>query len=289
MKKGNRGKHTPESLIETAQRYAHRSDWKRLDKGSWLAAIADPVTYQKATAHMTYKASPYSGDYAIYAYEFSDRSVYVGLTFKKEERRSQHLQQGPVFEHSKICPNRELRYLEEGLPDPTASATAEIKWIEKYRSEGWTLLNNARGGSLGTFSIKWSKQDVLNDARKYQTRKAWYLGNQYLYSLAKKQGWFQEAVAHMPRKAPSPVRQATSETRERQSAAKKLMTPEQEAEILSLFANMGPWSRLDLRRYLSEVAGREVSLSFLHAFMRRHGLKPTLECRGRAPAIKTVL
>lgn len=278
-----RQKYTPEDIIAAASRFKYRSDWKKEDEPTYDASFRHSLEFRdKATAHMTYKASPYSGAYVIYVYEFSDRHAYVGLTFKKDERKSQHLVSGPVFEYSKVCPTRTLLYLEEGLPDPTSAAEAEIRWIKHYQSEGWTILNVARGGSLGTFSIKWSKQDVLDDARKYQTRKAWFLGSQYLYSLAKKQDWFAEAVSHMPRKASAPHAGHSPATRARQAAAKQLIPVDREPELLAAFLATTPlWTRGDLRTHLSSHVGREVSLSFLHAFMRRHSLTPTVERRGR--------
>ena len=45
---------------------------------------------------------------------------------------------------------------------------------------------------------KWNtKQSVLDDARKYQTRAEWMRMSSGAYEAAKKNDWFEEAVAHM--------------------------------------------------------------------------------------------
>lgn len=48
--------------------------------------------------------------------------------------------------------------------------------------------------------MSWTKEAVLEDAKKYTSRKAWLVGSQMGYKNAKRNGWFEEAVAHMPRK-----------------------------------------------------------------------------------------
>jgi hypothetical protein len=147
---------------------------------------------------MTPKVSPYSGDYVIYVYEFPDGYVYVGLTFKEVERRRQHEHVGPVFEHAKIC-LPVYRVLQSGIRTPAEAAEAEIRWLDSYRSSGWKLLNDAPAGGLGSARLKWTPDALLKDAMKFSSRKAWYLGSQGAYAMAKKLGCFEECVAHMPR------------------------------------------------------------------------------------------
>ena len=47
---------------------------------------------------------------------------------------------------------------------------------------------------------KWSnKENVLTEARKYSDRKSFFNGSRSCYNAAKKNGWFEEACAHMPK------------------------------------------------------------------------------------------
>ncbi len=47
---------------------------------------------------------------------------------------------------------------------------------------------------------KWSKKVVLADAKKYKLKSEWFKNSQSAYSSAKKNEWFKEAVAHMPKR-----------------------------------------------------------------------------------------
>ena len=222
---GNRNgiKYSDQELVDSAKPFQHKSDWKEGDKLRYNMAILRPDVFKQATAHMIPKASPYSGSYVIYAYEFTDRRAYVGLTFRPKVRHWQHMRTGPVFEHLKVCSTYVHKVVEENLASPTGAAAAEKRWIERYTSSGWMMLNGSAAGSLGTVNIgKWTKEAVLAKAREFQTRKAWYLGSQFTYGLAKREGWFEEAAAHMPRRVlgVGKGRKVSAETREKQRQAK---------------------------------------------------------------------
>ena len=51
---------------------------------------------------------------------------------------------------------------------------------------------------------KWSeKKDVLADSKKYKYRHDWQDASVGAYEAAKNNGWFEEAIAHMPKRAPN--------------------------------------------------------------------------------------
>ena len=230
---------TNEELVEAASHYRHKSDWKRSadlkHSAAYQAALARPDVFKLATAHMTPKASPYSGDYEVYAYEFNDHHAYVGLTFQPHQRHAQHMCRGPVFEHLAICPKVERKILESRIGSPFEVRSSEKSWIERYRADGWTLLNTSVGGGLGTVECEWNKELVLATALKYKTRQEWIDGSQYTYKLAKREGWFEEAAAHMPRRVlgVGAGRTVSVETREKQRQAKvgKNLSEAQRAKI----------------------------------------------------------
>lgn len=216
-------KYTDEALIESAAPHKYKSDWRKADQYAYKMAARRPEVFARATAHMTPKANPYGGDYVIYAYEFADQHVYVGLTFLPKSRHATHMCRGPVFEHQKICPTFMYKIIEESVADPVSAQAAEKRWIEHYASSGWTMINSTEAGGLGSVAHnKWTKESVLAKAREFQTRKAWYLGSQFTYGLAKREGWFEEAVAHMPRRVlgVGAGRAVSAETREKQRQAK---------------------------------------------------------------------
>lgn len=90
----------------------------------------------------------------IYAFEFPDHSVYVGLTYNLAFRQHRHLhgtnRYSAVREHIEntgLQPT--LKQLTE-LLDVEEAARMEGEWVEKYRSEGWTILNKIKTGGVGT-------------------------------------------------------------------------------------------------------------------------------------------
>lgn len=196
---------TDAELIAVGARYKHKGDWKRssnrLDSAAYQAALARPDVFEQATSHMTPKASPYSGSYTVYAYEFADKHVYVGLTFLPVIRRLQHAQRGPVFEHAKVCSSYSLVTLDRGISEPKLVSAVEQHWIDVYTEAGWTLLNQNKAGGLGTVQkTKWTREAILAEALKYQTKQEWIDDSQMSYRIAKREGWFDEASAHMPKR-----------------------------------------------------------------------------------------
>lgn len=218
---------TDDELIAVAAQYQHKGDWKRstnrLHAAAYQCALSRrPDVFAQATAHMTPKASPYAGDYVVYAYEFSDNHAYVGLTFQPAIRRSQHAQTGPVFEHAKVCQNPVYKVCQSAIMSPLEAAEAEKRWVGQYRAAGWALLNTTEAGSLGSLEpVKWDKLAVIAEARKYPTKQAWIDGSQRSYRVAKREGWFAEASVHMPKRVLGVGlgKVVSPETRQRQRAA----------------------------------------------------------------------
>lgn len=90
----------------------------------------------------------------VYSYEFTnEKAVYVGRTLIKrhKERDKQHLfkiDSVSSFAKEHDIPVPEMKILESGLTIEEG-VRQEAWWIEKYREEGWTLLNKAKAGSIG--------------------------------------------------------------------------------------------------------------------------------------------
>ncbi len=189
------------------------------------------------------KASPYSGDYIIYAYEFSDHHVYIGLTFRAEQRRTENKIRGPVKKHLLICPEHAYKVVQNGLTNPVDTAHAEREWITKYRTEGWTVLNKSRGGGLGTIlRIKWTKDAVLAEAKKFKTKQEWINKSQASYRIAKRESWFEEASTHMPKRDAKHLigRKVSTATRSKMAAA-KLGKHQSKAHLLARSQAVKSW------------------------------------------------
>ena len=200
MSTTNWRKYSEEQLIKSASEFKHRKEWKDVRKAHYDAAWRQGLL-DKCCAHMVPAANPYAGDYVIYAYEFEDHHAYVGLSFVPDQRQFQHKVRGPVFDHVKTCPGYAHKIVERAIKFPQDAGAAEQKWIEHYRATGWTLLNKARAGGTGAVNKqKWTKEAVLAEALKYASKQEWIDKSQFTYRLAKREGWFAEASAHMPKR-----------------------------------------------------------------------------------------
>lgn len=239
-------KYTDQQIIESALRYKYRIDWKRMAVEHYRASVRKGIDFHnRVTAHMLVKSNPYAGDYIIYAYEFADHHAYAGLTFKPKTRFTQHFQSGPVFRHFRVCTDCELKIVEYGIKTPQEAAEAEKRWILDYMRKGWTMLNHSGGGSLGTVAVKWTREAVIAEARKYATKQEWIDKSQRSYRIAKVEGWFDEAAAHMPlRDARHLVgREFSEETREKMSKAAQRRGADPEWRANHSAALKGrPWS-----------------------------------------------
>ena len=106
-----------------------------------------------------------------------------------------------MFNHLSLCSDPTYRTLESGLSFTEAIAS-EGKWQADYAANGWLALHKAKAGSLGSIKVrKWTKEAVLADAKRFATKQAWIDGSQGSYRAAKAEGWYDEASAHMPKRA----------------------------------------------------------------------------------------
>lgn len=135
----------------------------------------------------------------IYAYEFPDNTVYVGLTYNLEERelyRKRKSSDG-VTKHIK---ETNLTPIRKQLTDYIPVDIAKIKegeYVEEYKNNGWIILNISKTGSIGGTTIKWTKEKCILEAQKYNTRTAFSKGSNSCYGVVRKQGWLDDICKHM--------------------------------------------------------------------------------------------
>jgi predicted GIY-YIG superfamily endonuclease len=101
---------------------------------------------------------------AIYAAEFSDGSVYVGLSYDLEDRWEKHLKdkRSAVYIHSqKMSLKPSFKMVHDYVPKEIAKVL-EGEYKDKYSSEGWKILNRAKTGGLGSSIRKLSEQYIYN-------------------------------------------------------------------------------------------------------------------------------
>ena len=116
----------------------------------------------------------------IYAQEFPDNSVYVGLTCNINNRVNSHLNKKSetVFkyiEKTGLIPK--LKILTDYMPI-VESMLKEGEWVDFYKKNGWNVLNISKTGGIGGSHIKWTIETLLNESIKYKNKKE-FMENSY--------------------------------------------------------------------------------------------------------------
>ena len=110
----------------------------------------------------------------IYAIEFNDNHVYIGLTCDFIKRINKHFKdlskQSSAREHLILEPNYKTLMLSEYM-DKEIASNKEKEFVEIYKNNGWKILNKVKAGGLGGNYSKWNKELVLKTALKYNCAK----------------------------------------------------------------------------------------------------------------------
>lgn len=195
------------------------NEWKKYTKDMVILDVAksvNKVDFRKKFP-LSYKAARENGWYEevteplvvavddrtrlVYAYEFSDKSVYVGLTVDEIRRKSGHLDlediTSPVAMHIiKTGLSPIYKIIIKDL-SPSDSQDIEACTVEKYRLDGWTILNRYKTGSLGSCRRFWTKEMVEKIASKYTSRGEFKKNDKNAYQAAQKYGWLKDLTKDM--------------------------------------------------------------------------------------------
>ena len=96
---------TKENCKIEALKYNYRSEFQKKSHSAYNASIRLKIL-DEVCSHMKIIGHKYKR--CIYAYEFLDNSVYIGLTFNLDRRKNEHLKRGTVYNH--VLQNDKLIY-----------------------------------------------------------------------------------------------------------------------------------------------------------------------------------
>jgi hypothetical protein len=106
----------------------------------------------------------------IYAFEFEDKSVYIGLTYNPNKRYSDHFTgnnstRSAVKHHNEVNGvNFKFKILTTEPVHKDLAGKLEEDTIELYKNGGWSILNRAKAGALGGNQRKWTYESCKNIA-----------------------------------------------------------------------------------------------------------------------------
>ena len=149
--------------------------------------------------HMTTNGNRYNR--CVYAIEFPDRSVYIGISYDPDKRYNQHLNDirnnSIVLRHHKktgLIPT--IKRLTEYIDVEEASKLETLK-LKEYLNDGWIILNIAKCGNVGGKTIKWTKEKCKEESNKYKSRNEFKINSPHAYNAARRNKWIDEICNHM--------------------------------------------------------------------------------------------
>jgi len=186
---------TFDEIKEIAKQYETRMEFKNKDTANYCFAVSHGWL-DSICSHMRIVGDKYKR--CVYAYEFSDGFCYIGITYDINARHNQHLS-GKNF--SKVYEHGEKYNVEIPSPkqltdyiDKDKAAKLEGEYLEKYKNEGWKIINIAKTGGLGGKKHRYDKEEITKDfckkmAEKYDTPTQFSKKHQTLIKIIKNNNW----------------------------------------------------------------------------------------------------
>ena len=187
---------TNEELFKEALNYTSRSEFSIKGCGAYHTATRRCLLDQ-ICSHMERKGSRSLRGLYVFEYLIA-KKAYIGLTYNYERRYLSHLKKTKSIIEMDKTEKHEFKPLGVLYPKEIASIM-EQELMEEYRNNGWTLLNQMKGGGLGGNTLKWTKELLAIEAQKYPTRWAFVKGALGAYHAAIRMNILDEICAHMPK------------------------------------------------------------------------------------------
>jgi hypothetical protein len=191
---------TKEMCQTEADKYTTKRDFKKNSPKAYSSAFTHGWL-PDITKHMIVLGDKFKR--MVYVFEFPDNHAYVGLTQDKQRRNYSHLDTvkitSPIARHI-VETGLQPEYKELSVYiDAKQAQELEDCTIQKYRQDGWIMLNKQKGGNLGACRTTFTKELVQQIANKYTTRLDFKTQDAAAYRAAQKYGWLKDVVAHIPK------------------------------------------------------------------------------------------
>lgn len=179
-----------ERCVEEALKYTHRSDFEKHSKSAYGKAVKQKWI-SEICEHMTRIGNKHMR--CVYVYEFSDNSVYIGLTYNIDQRQidRDNNKNDQVTKYKNKTGLEPIRKQLTDYINADEAAKLEIYYINKYKENGWNVLNVAIGGSLGGGEPKWTYEHCKNTIIKYEYVEDFSKDNYRMYISIKHKNWIE--------------------------------------------------------------------------------------------------
>lgn len=190
---------TYEAIHAEAIKYQSRREFF-LGNGSAYQAAHRLGIIESVCSHMPNKGN--AGKRGIYAFEFPDNHVYVGLTYNFTERKCQHFSQenSKVYQHIQKTNLKPTFKKLHKYVDKDVAAQLEGEFLQKYINKGWIPLNGKKTGALGGSNQYYTHKRVMGFAHSCSTLVEFRTKYDQAYQAARKhEGWLNEILEFLPK------------------------------------------------------------------------------------------
>lgn len=185
-----------EKILAVARQFETRTEFRKVYEGAYSAARRLDIL-EIACEHMQVIGSKY--ERAIYAFEFEDKSVYVGLTFNYEQRYKEHLgHDGVVGIKAKKTKFTYVKFNQWFSVEEVGKEEGIV--LNQYITDGWNILNRNKTGGLGAQSKKWTKEACREAAIACESVSEFKEKSPSAYTLANNGRFWKEISGHLSRK-----------------------------------------------------------------------------------------
>ena len=196
--------YTDEELETIASKFNTKKEFNKSFPGAYQVALKRGKEFwDKITSHMEVLGSKHSR--LVYAYFFPENNaVYVGLTYNIKERDFQHLKSEKHLTSVRrfMIETNEIPKLVKltDLIDVKEAQNKENEFLEKFKKEGYTILNKVKTGGLG-HGLKYKDSDLERIALLYDNIKDFYSNDLQAYKSARRRGedFLNKITSHMKR------------------------------------------------------------------------------------------
>lgn len=185
-----------ERVLESALKYENKVSWLNNDPTAYSMAH-DRRWFKEATKHMTPIGSHYYR--CIYSLEIKgQKKIYIGLTYNFKRRIRDHLKSKRFLKLSKQHGKRSIIVKQLTKYQIKEKAIIEEgRFVKFFRRKGYEILNLSKTGGLGGTTIKWTKEKIFENAKKFKTRSEWSKRGRGAYAAARQMKIMDEATKHM--------------------------------------------------------------------------------------------
>ena len=193
---------TFEKCKEESLKYKTRTEFSIKSNGSYSASYRNGWL-DNICEHMNTKGNRYHK--CIYSYEFLDNSVYVGLTYNLDVRQKNRNsdKKDTVTKHINETNLQPIRKQLTDYINVDDAIKMEEFYVNKYKIEGWNILNKVKTGSIGGNVVKWTFEKCKEESLKYKTRTEFSIKSNGCYDRCIRNKWLNKVCNHMiPRQKP---------------------------------------------------------------------------------------